>query len=258
MKKRSNASSASPKQPKEPTFFVDRQLGRYKFAEILRAPGLKVVIHDDHFAPYSLDTEWLAAAGKRNWIVITRDEYLADVREVFNRSLKSLFVVALGCSLAGAGTAQPTTGSPSVALSSPAFKAGEEMPDRFTCNGANVSPPLRISGTPASAKSLALIVEDPDAPGGLFTHWIVWNIAPTTTEIAEKNVPAGATQGINDFGQPSYGGPCPPSGTHRYFFRLIALDRTVDLKSGARRRELDKAIAGHVLARGELMARSSH
>src|SRR5450432_2796651 len=144
-----------------------------------------------------------------------------------------------------------------ISLSSVAFRNGEKIPEQFTCKGANVSPSLQFPGVPAEARSLVLIVDDPDAPTGLFTHWIVWNIDPTTRQIAEKSVPSGAVQGMNDFGKTGYGGPCPPSGTHRYFFRIFALDRTLDLKSGAKRRELDKAIAGHILARGELMARFS-
>jgi Raf kinase inhibitor-like YbhB/YbcL family protein len=91
----------------------------------------------------------------------------------------------------------------------------------------------------------------------LFTHWLVWNIDPAVTQIAQKSIPTGAVEGTNDFGKTGYGGPCPPSGTHRYFFRIVALNQKLDLKSGAERRELDKAIAGHTLARGELMGRYS-
>ncbi len=144
-----------------------------------------------------------------------------------------------------------------MAISSPAFAAGANIPERFTCKGANSSPPLKFSGVPTSAKSLALIVDDPDAPGGLFTHWLLWKIAPATIMIGEKTVPSGTVQGTNDFGKPGYGGPCPPSGTHRYFFRLFALDRPLDLAPNAKRADFDKALAGHVLARAELMARST-
>jgi Raf kinase inhibitor-like YbhB/YbcL family protein len=145
-----------------------------------------------------------------------------------------------------------------ISVSSTAFRSGEKIPPAFTCKGANISPPLEFHGIPAAAKSLALVVEDPDAPTGLFTHWLVWNIAPSAAQIAEKSVPPGAVQGTNDFGKSGYGGPCPPSGTHRYFFRVLALDRMLDLKSGAKRAEFEKAIAGHVLVRGELMGRFSH
>ena len=144
-----------------------------------------------------------------------------------------------------------------ISISSVAFRGGEKIPEKFTCKGENVNPPLQFPGVPGEARSLVLIVEDPDAPSGLFTHWLVWNIDPTARQISEKSSPAGAVQGTNDFGKIGYGGPCPPSGTHRYFFRIFALDQKLDLKSGAKRKELDKAMAGHILARGELMARST-
>jgi hypothetical protein len=104
---------------------------------------------------------------------------------------------------------------------------------------------------------LVLIVDDPDAPSGLFTHWLVWNIDPKTTSIAEHIVPKGAVEGTNDFGESGYGGPQPPSGTHRYYFKIFALDRTLDLSAGAKRREVDKAMKGHVMAQAELMGRFS-
>ena len=132
------------------------------------------------------------------------------------------------------------TGSPSqMTITSPAFSAGAEIPAKFTCNGQSTSPELRISGTPPGAKSLALIAEDPDAPSGVFTHWLVWNIDPQTTRWGENSVPAGALQGTNDFSKKGYGPPCPPSGTHRYVFKIFALDRTLDLKPGARRPDME-------------------
>jgi Raf kinase inhibitor-like YbhB/YbcL family protein len=146
----------------------------------------------------------------------------------------------------------------SISISSPAFQAGGDIPTKFACNGTNVSPELQISGVPNEAKSLVLIVDDPDAPRGLFTHWIVWNIDPKTTRVGENSAPAGAVQGTNDFGKRNYGGPCPPSGTHRYFFKIFALDTKPELRPSARRAELDAAVRGHVLAQGELMARYSH
>ncbi len=146
----------------------------------------------------------------------------------------------------------------SISVATPAFQAGGDIPAKFTCNGANVNPQLKISGVPNEAKSLVLIVDDPDAPRGLFTHWIVWNIDPKATDIGENGAPAGGIPGTNDFGKRSYGGPCPPSGTHRYFFKIFALDTKLDLKPSARRTELDAAMRGHTLAQGELMARYSH
>lgn len=142
-------------------------------------------------------------------------------------------------------------------VSSSAFHEGGTIPEKFSKNGQNVSPELRIEGAPAEAKSLVLIVDDRDAPVGLFTHWLAWNIDPKTTDISEGNAPNGAVQGKNDFGEAGYGGPQPPSGTHRYYFKVFALDRTLDLKPGAKRRDLDAAMKGHVIAQGQLMGRYS-
>jgi len=143
-------------------------------------------------------------------------------------------------------------------ITSPAFSAGGEIPAKFTCNGQSTSPELRISGTPPGAKSLVLIADDPDAPGGVFTHWLVWNIDPQTTRWAENSVPAGALQGTNDFSKKGYGPPCPPSGTHRYIFKIFALDRPLESKAGARRADVEAAMRGHVLAQGELIGRYTH
>jgi len=149
-------------------------------------------------------------------------------------------------------------GASSISITSPSFQAGGDIPTKFTCNGTNVSPELQISSVPNEAKSVVLIVDDPDAPRGLFTHWIVWNIDPKTTRVAENSTPTAGVQGINDFGKRNYGGPCPPSGMHRYFFKIFALDIKLELKPSARRAELDAAMRGHVLAEGELMGRYSH
>jgi Raf kinase inhibitor-like YbhB/YbcL family protein len=157
-----------------------------------------------------------------------------------------------------AGAILTMNAASSISVTSPAFQAGGDIPAKFTCNGANMNPELRISGVPNEAKSLVLIVDDPDAPHGLFTHWIAWNIDPKTTDIGENSAPAGGVQGANDFGKRNYGGPCPPSGTHRYFFKIFALDTRLDLKPSARRAELDAAMRGHTVAQGELMARYSH
>jgi Raf kinase inhibitor-like YbhB/YbcL family protein len=156
------------------------------------------------------------------------------------------------------GTILNMNAASSISITSSAFQPGGDIPTKFTCNGTNVNPALKISGVPNEAKSLVLIVDDPDAPRGLFTHWIAWNIDLKATDIAENSAPAGAIQGTNDFGKRNYGGPCPPSGTHRYFFKLFALDTKLDLKPTARRAELDAAMKGHVMAQGELMGRYSH
>jgi len=142
-------------------------------------------------------------------------------------------------------------------ITTTAFQEGGNIPSKFTCDGADANPPLRFEGVPAEAKSLALIVDDADAPGGLFTHWLVWNIDPTTTTVEENSAPANGVQGRNDFGKSGYGGPCPPSGTHRYFFKIFALDRQLDLAAGSKRAQLDAQMRGHILAQGELMGRYS-
>jgi hypothetical protein len=138
-------------------------------------------------------------------------------------------------------------------LTSSAFANGEAIPSRYTCEGENLSPPLRWSGTPDGTRSLALVVDDPDAPVGTFTHWLAWGIDPEAGGLAEGQ-PAPA-EGRNDFRVIGYGGPCPPPGhgPHRYFFKLYALDSDLALPAGASRAELERALEGHVLARAELV-----
>ncbi len=138
-------------------------------------------------------------------------------------------------------------------LSSPAFTPGGSIPAKYTCDGSDINPPLTIGDVPAGTKSLALIVDDPDAPAGTWVHWVVWNISPATKEIGENSAPAGALQGMTDFRRKAYGGPCPPSGTHRYFFKLYALDAAPSLDQGASKAALEKAMKGHILAQAELM-----
>ena len=145
-------------------------------------------------------------------------------------------------------------GAATMKITSSAFHEGANIPSKFTCDGSDTSPPLQIAGVPPGAKSLVLIVDDPDAPGGLFTHWLVWNITPHTNSIAEGSAPKGV-QGANDFGKSGYRGPCPPPGTHRYSFKIFALDRELELGSGAKRSQVDAAMKGHVIAQGELVGR---
>jgi Raf kinase inhibitor-like YbhB/YbcL family protein len=147
-------------------------------------------------------------------------------------------------------------GGAKMKITSSAFQGGANIPSKFTCEGTDISPPLQIADVPPGAKSLALIVDDPDAPSGLFTHWTVWNISPQTGTIGEGAAPKGV-HGTNDFGRSGYGGPCPPSGTHRYYFKIFALDRELDLPFGAKRGQLDAAMRGHIVAQGELMGRYS-
>ena len=123
----------------------------------------------------------------------------------------------------------------------------------YTCDGQDVNPPLKISGVPGDAKSLVLIVDDPDAPGKTWVHWIVWNIDPEITEIEENDVPQGGVEGITDFGSAGYGGPCPPSGTHRYFFKAYALDTELEIETSATVNDIESAIEGHILDSAELV-----
>jgi len=141
-------------------------------------------------------------------------------------------------------------------LCSSAFDQGAMIPSRYTCDGADVSPPLTISDVPEGTVSLALVMDDPDAPGGTFDHWLVWNIPAGTTRIPEGAEPEGV-QGRTGFGRLGYGGPCPPSGTHRYRFKLYALDRTLDLPEGSGKSALESAMEGHVLAEALLEGRYS-
>ena len=141
-------------------------------------------------------------------------------------------------------------------ISSPAFDHNGKIPGKFTCDGQDVNPELRISGIPAEASSLALVMDDPDAPVGVWDHWVVWNISPAEV-IKEDSVPAGAAQGRNGWGRNEYGGPCPPSGEHRYFFKVFALNETLDLPSGSDKKALEKAMKGKILAQGELIGKYS-
>ena len=133
-------------------------------------------------------------------------------------------------------------------LTSSAFSDGQILPVASTCDGQGVSPPLAISDVPSAAQSLALIVEDPDAPGGIFVHWVAWNIAPTIRELAQGQVPQGAVEGATSTGKSGYVGACPPTGSHRYLFRLFALDTSLDLSSSTDRAALQQAMQGHILA----------
>src|SRR6266705_3942617 len=164
-------------------------------------------------------------------------------------------IVAVTSAIVLAAIVSLAAGGAKMKITSSAFQEGGDIPSKFSRDGQDINPALRIEGTPSNAKSLLLIMDDPDAPVGLFTHWLVWNIDPKTTEIAEKSVPKGAAQGTNDYPTLGYGGPQPPSGTHRYYFRIYALDQTLNLRAGAKRKELDKEMSGHVIAQGQLMGR---
>jgi len=147
-----------------------------------------------------------------------------------------------------------------IKVTSTAFEDGGMIPAKYTCDGADISPPLACEGIPEGTKSIALISDDPDAPMGTWVHWVLCNLPGDTRELPE-NIPAeetlsnGTMQGLNDFRRVGYGGPCPPSGIHRYFFKVYALDKMVEPGGWANKVELMRVMEGHVLAQGELMGR---
>jgi len=147
-----------------------------------------------------------------------------------------------------------------IKITSSAFSEGGMIPKRYTCDGEDISPPLAWVGVPEGTKSLALICDDPDAPMGTWVHWVLFDIPARTKELSdnippEKIIENGAKHGMNDFRRFGYGGPCPPGGTHRYYFKLYALDTEINLDSGITKEQLLKAMEGHILAEGQLMGR---
>ncbi|MFZ1081631.1 MAG: YbhB/YbcL family Raf kinase inhibitor-like protein [Candidatus Kryptoniota bacterium] len=158
------------------------------------------------------------------------------------------------------GTPVATTGK--FTIRSTAFNEGEMIPSNYTCDGQDFSPPLEWQSAPSNARSLALIADDPDAPMGTWVHWVIFNMPPATAGLPE-NIPAkesvsnGALQGKNDFRNYGYGGPCPPGGTHRYYFKLYALDTMLKLSPGITKAELLSAMEGHIMAQAEMMGRYS-
>jgi Raf kinase inhibitor-like YbhB/YbcL family protein len=136
-------------------------------------------------------------------------------------------------------------------VKSSAFENNQLIPVKYTCDGDDVNPPLTIEGVPEGTKSLVLIVDDPDAPSGIWNHWVVWNIPPGARKIEENTVPG--TEGISTSRKHAYGGPCPPYGTHRYFFKVYALDAKLDLTANSTKKNVEKAMESHMLAEGELM-----
>jgi Raf kinase inhibitor-like YbhB/YbcL family protein len=137
-------------------------------------------------------------------------------------------------------------------IKSPAFEDMEEIPAEYSCDGLNISPELAISGVPEKTESLALILEDPDAPEGGFTHWVVFNIPPDTKRFEEGSIPMEAIEGVNDSGESGYLGPCPPSGTHHYIFELFALDFTPEVSDLSTATDLREEIEGHILGQATL------
>jgi Raf kinase inhibitor-like YbhB/YbcL family protein len=147
---------------------------------------------------------------------------------------------------------QTVSKSEAMKISSPAFESGGKIPKEYTCDGKTVNPPLKIENAPLSTKSFALVFDDIDAPRGTYVHWIVWNMDPGLKEMRESSVPEGVVQGMNDFKKRNYGGPCPPGRAHRYVFKIYALDTVLNLNPNSTKKDLEKAMEGHVLSRAEL------
>lgn len=179
-------------------------------------------------------------------------------------SFAVLTLLLIGCASRPQPAAQPPTADkpkvdkPEIKLTSTAFKEGQAIPRTYTCDGVNVSPPLEWGRVPKPAKTIAIIADDPDAPAGTWVHWVLYNLPADNIGFVE-NLPAteklvaGGFQGKNDFDKIGYGGPCPPSGTHRYFFKIYALDLELPLKAGATKAEVEKAMEGHIVSQGQLM-----
>jgi Raf kinase inhibitor-like YbhB/YbcL family protein len=136
-------------------------------------------------------------------------------------------------------------------VKSSAFEPNNPIPKKYSCDGQDINPPLNIDGIPKEAKTLALIIDDPDASSGTFDHWVVYNIPASTSQIGENTVPG--TEGLNSARQSGYMGPCPPSGTHRYFFKVYSLDTELKLGVNSKRKDVEKAMQNHILAKGELV-----
>jgi len=199
---------------------------------------------------------WLAR--ENEWVILNRTKNLCYdssaslfVRGRMNRLLISAFLLPI--LLFSYARAQGIVKPEPLKISSPAFEKDREIPKRYTCDGANINPPLRIESVPPDAKSLALVFDDIDAPRGTYVHWILWNVGPATKEIKENSVPEGAVQGLNDFKKRNYGGPCPPGRAHKYVFRIYALDTLIDLNHDSTKKDLEKAMEGHIISRGQLM-----
>ncbi|MGB3492873.1 MAG: YbhB/YbcL family Raf kinase inhibitor-like protein [Elainellaceae cyanobacterium] len=181
--------------------------------------------------------------------------------QTYRLPYRLIFLGLVGLLLLGCGSAPevelPASSQP-MQLQSSAFDPEETIPQTYTCDGQDLSPPLSWDAPPEGTQSLALIADDPDAPSGTFVHWIIFNLAADVRSLPEavppdNTLPSGGIQGKNGFGNIGFGGPCPPSGTHRYFFKLYALDTELDLGSGASKPDVVKAIDGHILGHAELM-----
>ena len=169
-------------------------------------------------------------------------------------------LLILLCGFSQNGIAQKGDEKMAIIVTSTAFKEGQLIPANYTCDGTNVSPPLKWEQVPPETKSIVLISDDPDAPAGTWVHWVMWNIPADSKGLPENvppdaQLPDGSRQGITDFHRPGYGGPCPPSGTHRYYFRVYALDVVLDIPDESAKQNLLDAMKGRILAEGSLMGR---
>lgn len=162
------------------------------------------------------------------------------------------FLVFLQVFLFSYAMGQSVTKIEGLKISSPAFENGGEIPKKYTCDGANVNPPLKIENVPSNTKSLALVFDDIDAPRGTYVHWILWNIDPSVKEIKENSVPERVVQGVNDFKKLNYGGPCPPRRAHKYVFKIYALDTLLNLNPNLTKKDLEKVMEGHIISRAQL------
>lgn len=162
--------------------------------------------------------------------------------------------VVINSAISHRASSQEASMSGSMILTSPSFQNNELIPAKFTCGDGDINPELHVQNVPEGAKSLALIMDDPDAPSGTFTHWLIWNINPETSVIKEESVPPGSLEGTTSFGRIGYGGPCPPPGKpHRYFFKLYALDAMLNLQAGASKSDLEAEIGRHLVGQTELV-----
>jgi Raf kinase inhibitor-like YbhB/YbcL family protein len=180
-----------------------------------------------------------------------------------NARMNVLFAIALlGCVAAAGGADKPQPPKVMnlpITITSTAFSEGQPIPAKYSCEGSDISPPLKWTNAPANTKSFALIADDPDAPMGTWVHWVLYDLPPNTTELPEdvaktQFIAGNAKQGLNSWPRLGYGGPCPPPGKpHRYFFKLYALETMLDVKPGATKKDVEAAMKGHVLAEGQLM-----
>lgn len=170
-------------------------------------------------------------------------------------SLIGLVFLLVGCRSDSGEVSQEEEAAMAIVLTSSAFGEGESIPGKYTCDGEDLSPPLSWSGVPDAAKSLVLIVDDPDAPGGTFVHWVLFDLSADIKELPE-GIKGVGVEGVNDFRRRGYNGPCPPRGSvHRYFFKIYALDGKLNLAAGASKRDVERAMQGHVLAQGQMTGR---